>query len=255
VTFLQGIVVAAAAMALIPTVSARQSGPALPKVLQDAVAMYGTLSSYADTGTIRQEVPGIVDESRFVTRFRRGTGDLYFEYQGLTSTNPGTKFTIDMRTQRTVVWMVANQMQKYDFAARAHETVAPGSGQVVTLQGLVHLTQGTSILIPSLLYPKARLPSSVLQLESAMLVGVEPIGASRCHKVMGTAAARYPSGQRTGARPVTIWIDVESNLIRRVFEDTPEDYAPGAYSRTTITLDPQANTPIPDDKFKFTLPA
>lgn len=228
---------------------------ALPNALTSAVAQYGTLASYADTGTIRTEVPGIVDQSRFATRFRRATGDLYFEYQALTSTNAGTKYTIDMRGHRTVLWMAASQMQKYDFASRTHEIVPPGNGQVRALQALTHPTQGTSILIPSLLFPKAQLPSAVLQLESATLSSVEPIGGRQCHKVVGTAAARYPSGQRTGGRPVTIWIDVESNLIRRVFEDTPENYPPGTYLRTTITIEPQANPTIPAGGFHFKPPS
>jgi hypothetical protein len=242
---------ALAGFALAPSLQARR---ALPDVLKTAVATYAALQSYADTGSIRVEVPGIVDEARFTTRFRRASSDLYFEYQGLTSTNPGTKFTIDMRQQRTVVWMSGSQMQKFDFASRTHELVPPGAGQVRALQGLTHPTHGTSILVPSLLYPKAQLPSAILQLESANVMGTEMVGSRRCQKLAGVAAARYPSGQRTGARDVTIWIDVESALIRKVFEDTPESFAPGAYQRTTITIDPQANPTIPDDAFTFTTP-
>jgi hypothetical protein len=228
---------------------------ALPPALQSAVALYATLASYADTGSIRVEVPGIVDESRFATRFRRATGDLYFEYQGLTSTNPATKFTVDMRGHRTVIWMARSEMQKYDYGSRTHEIVPPGNGQVRALQGLTHPTRGTSILIPSLLFPKAHLPSAILQLESATVAGTESVGGRRCQKLVGTAAARYPSGQRTGVRPVTVWIDVESNLVRRVFEDTPESYAPGAYERTTITIEPQAGPSLPDTAFQFTPPS
>jgi len=239
-------------VAFAPSLETRNN--ALPDVLRTAVATYAALESYADTGSVRVEVPGIVDEARFTTRFRRAGGDLYFEYQGLTSTNPGTTFTIDMRQQRTVVWMSGSQMQKFDFASRTHELVAPGAGQVRALQGLTHPTHGTSILVPSLLYPKAQLPSAVLQLESANVAGTEMVGSRRCQKLVGVAAARYPSGQRTGARDVTIWIDEESKLIRKVFEDTPESYAPGSYQRTTITIDPQANPAIADDAFTFTPP-
>jgi hypothetical protein len=53
---------------------------------------------------------------------------------------------------------------------------------------------------------------------------------------------------------VTIWIDAETTLIRKVFEDTPESHAPGAYQRTTTTIDPQANPAIADDAFAFTPP-
>ena len=77
----------------------------------------------------------------------------------------------------------------------------------------------------------------------------------RLRKVVGTAAARDPSGQRTGVRPVTVWIDAESRLIRRIFEGTPEHYPPAARQRTTITPVPQADPELPDEGFTFTPPA
>jgi hypothetical protein len=219
------------------------------------MSRYAALSSYADTGTIRKEAPGLVDESRFTTRFRRASRDLYFEYQALKSTTPATGHVIDMRIYRLVIWMAAGQMQKYDFYAKTHEPVAAeGGGQVRALQGAVHMTSGASILVPSLIYSQARLPSTLLQIEQASEAGVEEVGGRRCHKIAGVAAARYPSGKRTGERPVTVWIDVESGLIRRVFEDTPTDYQPGAYSRLTVTLDPHANPAIEDAQFQFTVP-
>ena len=245
---------ACAAVGVLALLAGLEARLALPDVLRTAVETYAALQSYADTGSIRVEVPGIVDEARFTTRFRRASGDLYFEYQALTSSNPATKFTIDMRQQRTVLWMSGRQMQKFDFASRTHELVPRDAGQVRALQGLSHPTRGTSILVTSLLYPKAQLPSAILQLESATVVGMEMVGSRRCQKLVGVAAARYPSGQRTGARDVTIWIDVESHLVRKVFEDTPENYAPGAYQRTTITIDPLANPAIADDAFSFTPP-
>lgn len=230
--------------------------PTLPAILTSAVARYGAIASYSDTGTIRREAPGIVDESRFTTRFRRASRDLYFEYEALTSTTPSTGFSIDMRMYRLVIWMAAGQMEKYDFYSKTYERVAAeGGGQVRALQGAAHMTSGVSLLVPSLLYPQARLASTILQVEQATVTGVEEVGGHRCHKVDGIAAARYPSGQRTGERPVTLWIDVDSGLLRRVFEDTPADYQPGAYSRLTVTLEPQANPAIEDARFQFTVPS
>lgn len=235
--------------------SGTAAASALPATFTSAVARYAALSSYADTGTIRKEAPGLVDESRFTTRFRRASRDLYFEYQALTSTTTGTGFSIDLRMYRLVIWMAAGQMQKYDFYSKTYEPVAAnGGGQVRALQSAAHMTSGVSILVPSLLYPQARLASSILQIEEAAEAGVEEVAGRRCHKIVGVAAARYPSGQRTGERPVTLWIDADSGLIRRVFEDTPAGYQPGAYSRLTVTLDPHANRAIEDAGFQFTAP-
>lgn len=229
--------------------------PALPDVLRNSISYYATLTSYADTGTVREEMPGIVDESKFTTYFRRQTRDLYFDYQDLTSTNPGTKFTIDMSASRTVFWMVKGEMQKYEFRTKTHEVVNPdGGGQVRALQNASHATAGVSMLIPSLLYSQARLPSSLLQIEEATLAGVEEINKRRCHKVAGIAAGYYPSGQRTNVRPVTVWIDEETKLIRRVLEDTPKGYQAGSYQRITTTFEPQANPTLDDKKFQFVVP-
>src|SRR4051794_36941457 len=82
-----------------------QDRAALPDILKKSIAYYATLSSYADSGTLREELPGIVDEAKFTTYFRRETRDLYLDFQELTSTNPENKFTIDMKAQRTVIWM------------------------------------------------------------------------------------------------------------------------------------------------------
>jgi hypothetical protein len=106
-----------------------------------------------------------------------------------------------------------------------------------------------------LLYSQARLPSAVLQIEKATVVGIEAISGRPCHKVTGTAAAYYPSGKRTGVRPVTVWIDTESRLIRRIIEDTPEGYGDGkATLRITFDYQPQANPPIDDARFQFKVP-
>ena len=227
---------------------------AVPDVLAASIAYYPTLTSYADTGTVRSEMPGIVEESKFTTYFRRTTRDLYFDFQSLNSRDPKTGFTIDLSVYRTVIWMFGGNMQTYSFYGRTHQQVTAAGGQVGALQSASHATRGTSILIPSLLYSQAGLPGTVAQIESAQVAGIEEINQRKCHKVVGTAVAFYKSGARTGERPVTVWIDVETRLIRRVVEDTPKSQETG-FSRLTITLDPRANPAIEDARFQFAVPA
>ena len=50
------------------------------------------------------------------------------------------------------------------------------------------------------------------------------------------------------------WIDAETMLVRKVFEDTPKGYPAGSYSRLTVTIEPQANATLDDGKFQFTVP-
>ena len=233
-----------------------QPAPGLPEVLANSIKYYSTLASYADTGTVRRESAGTVDDARFTTYFRRTTRDLLVDFQSLTSLTRSTKFSIDMTSYRTVIWMSKGEMQTYDRRTDAHEAVNPeGGGQVRALQNGNYATQGVSILIPSLLYSQSRLPSTILQIAEAATAGTEEIDGRRCHKITGVAAQFYPSGQRTNVRAVTVWIDSETQLIRRVFEDTPKNYPAGGVLRLTITMQPQANPTIDDAKFQFTVPA
>lgn len=71
---------------------------------------------------------------------------------------------------------------------------------------------------------------------------------------MGIERWRYPSGQVTGVRPVTFWIDAETYLIRKTLEDTPKDSQRGVISRRIITLDPHADPPIETSRFGFAVP-
>ena len=234
-----------------------QSKLALPDVLKKTFAYYATLTSYSDTGTMLEDGGGTGQEARFTTYFRRASRDFYFDYQPLWSRSGTLKW--DNTKLRTVVFMFRNQMEKYQQLPHTmREVVNPeNGGQVKALGSTNHETRGASIMISSLLYSQAGFPSTLRQIEEAEVVGIEEINKRRCHKITGVAAAYYPSGQRTDARPVTVWIDIETQLIRRVFEDTPKGYGSGtgAVLRYTFTFEPRANPTIDDDKFQFKVPS
>ena len=234
-----------------------QATTSLPPELTRSIAYYATLTSYADSGTVTVDTGALVDKARFTTYFRRASRDLFFDFQSLSSVTVKTGHTIDMRVYRVVVWMFNGGMQTYQTPTpQPLQQVGSNAGaQVRALSGASPATKGAAIMIPSLLYSQARLPSSILQLETATVTGVEPINGRACHKITGTAAAYYPSGRRTGIRPVSVWIDTETQLIRRVVEDTPEGYGDGkATLRITFDYQPQANPAIDDSKFQFKVP-
>jgi hypothetical protein len=230
----------------------------LPPELSKAIAYYATLTSYADTGTVTVDTLGMLDKARFTTYFRRASRDLFVDFQSLSSVTVKTGYTIDMRSHRSVLWMFGGAMQAYQVPTpEPLQVIGSDAGaQVRALSGLSYGTRGAAIMITSLLYSQARLPSAILQIEEAKVDGVESIDGRSCHKVTGTAAAYYPSGKRTGVRPVTVWIDTESSLVRRVLEDTPEGYGDGkATLRITFDYQPQANPALDDGKFQFKPPA
>ena len=224
----------------------------LPAVMAKTTAAYAALKTYSDSGTVEVASPGMTDRAKFTTHFRQPDGDLYFDYQPDGTYNGALR--VDMTGYRNVIWMLKGHMEAYEKSSQTH-TIIEGGRQASVLTGLSAATRGTSLLIPSLLYPKARLAGTFSQIEEATDTGFEEVASRRCHKVTGIAALYYPSGARTGVRAVTVWIDAETFLIRRVFEDTPKGYPGNTYHRMTVTIDPRVNAPLEDGKFQFKVPA
>lgn len=244
---------AVAALLLLPSAH-RSAAQALPDVMNRSLAAYAALKTYSDSGTVQIEAPGIVDRAKFTTRFRRPNGDLYLDYQAIETFYTETKSTVDLSSYRTVIWMLTGQMETYDRSLQTHNIIDAG-GQAQALTGATAATNGISMLVPSLLYPQAKMRSTFFEIEEASDAGFDNVGNRRCHKIQGIAAQYYPSGARTGVRPVTVWIDADTLLLRKVFEDTPKGYTLNAYRRVTVTIDPQANPPLDDAKFQFKVPS
>ena len=245
------LVSAIAALAGVRLAAAGEDARTLPAVLTDAIARYATLTSYADTGTVSEEVAGMIHETKVTTSFRRATRDFYLDYHPLRTRYPKLNgYTTDSSVHRMVFWMLKGQLQTYSYYFKRHTPAA--ADQAGTLRSGIPYTAGTSVLIPSLLYPSARLPGTPLQFEQASLAGTETLAGHRCHKITGEAAEYYPSGQRTNVRRVTLLIDAESQLIRRIVEEKPT--GDGTPHRLTVTLDPLANPTLDDARFSFAVP-
>jgi hypothetical protein len=220
-------------------------------LLKRSMALYSTLPTYADSGTAVREGPGLVDRWKFQTWFQRPL-NFRFDFQGVTSTSAG--LTVDSSSQHIVLWMIEGELQSFNRQMRSHNTVPRTGNQPAELLNASAGTAGTSVLIPSLLFAKAQLPGSIRQIREAAHAGYESINGHRCHKIVGQAAQYYPSGQMTNVRQVTVWLDAQSLLVRKVFEDTPKGYPSSAYLRLTIVLDPQMNPQLQDANFRFSVP-
>lgn len=247
------VVVAAAMLAAaLGGEAARAQSVSGAELLARTVAVYPTLASYADSGTVVREAPGLVDRWKFKTYYRRDSLDFYFDFVGVDSRST---MTMDTSYHRVVLWMIKGDLQSFNKQMRRHETVPrAGGNQPAALQGAVVPTAGTSTLIPGLIYAKANLNGTIRQLREVVDAGVETLDGRRCHKLIGTATEYYPSGARTNERQVTVWIDPDTQLIRKVFEDTPTGHLRGSFSRLTITIEPQANPSLDDSSFQFTVP-
>jgi hypothetical protein len=220
-------------------------------LLKRSMDLYSTLPTYADSGTAVREGPGLVDRWKFKTYFSRPL-NFRFDFQGVTSQSAG--LTMDSRSQHIVLWMIEGELQSFNRQMRSHNTVGRTGNQPGELLNASAYTAGTSVLIPSLLFAKSDLPGSIRQIREAAYAGLESVNGHRCHKIVGKAAQFYPSGKMTNVREVTVWLDAQNLLVRKVFEDTPKGYPAGSYLQLTIQLDPQANPPLEPANFHFTVP-
>jgi len=223
------------------------------EALARTYAAYKALDSYADSGTVVDESKGFRDRFTFRTLQTREPRNFLLDFR-----YAGSDYDNGFRIQggkRTVIWMQDGDLQTWDSESDAHETYpADGGRQVSALNGASVGTRGISVLVPSLIYVKANMASVVQATEGAVAAGTEKIDGQSCLKVVGMERWRYPSGRVTGERPITIWIDAESYLIRKILEDTPKGSQRGALSRRIMTFDPKANAPIESGRFGFTVP-
>lgn len=234
------------------------SGPAgEPVFAEDILAksrvVYASLKSYSDSGTVAAEFDGFVERAKFRTRYR-APNDFLLEYRG-----QETEYSTGLRAENPahhVLWMVSGNLERWDAGMKTHERYpAAGGQQVEAVAGSAAYTAGTSVLIPSLLFSKTRLVGTLQEIADASVAGTENVNGRPCHKVVGVARSVYPTGQVFNVRPVVVWIDTETLLIRKVFTDTPQGYPVGAISRLTVTLNPHLNPTLTDSSFRFTIPS
>ena len=224
-------------------------------LLAKSMATYATLTSYADSGTAMVEYGSVRDVGHFRTYRRKQPSDFYFEWgrQVKLYKTPGD--SLPMPGKRMVFWMQNGELQTYDKETATHRTYPAGtSNQPSVLSASKHATTETITLIPSLLFSKAKLVGPLQEVSEISLAGIEEVGGHRCHKLVGIASSVYPSGAVTNVRPIAVWIDAQTMLIRKVFTDTPKGYGTNSISRFTWVLDPTPNPTLDDSKFQFTVP-
>jgi len=254
---LKSALTAVAAVALVVRVAALpQTGAGgsfnVTDVLAKMQAAYIALSSYSDTGTVTSDVGGFADKWQFRTAYTKDPRNLFIEVKGVESLYK-SGFRIPSNT-RVVIWMQKGELEKWDQNGN-HETFpANGGGQVEALKTASYGSQGITILIPSLVYTKANLATPIQAMEEPTAAGYETVANRRCYKVMGIERWRYPNGRVTGVRPISIWIDAENFMIRKIVEDTEKGGAVGRIDVRTITLEPQVNPKLEPSVFAFNIP-
>lgn len=235
------------------TSSSRRAAFDAEEVLAKTRAAYAALVSYSDSGTVLSETPGYTDRSTFRTLFTRDPSNLLIEYRAVASEY---KSGISVPLNRhLVLWLDKGDLQTWESSSQTHETYTAASGrQVNALKGSGGYTAGASVLVTSHLYDKAGIASAVHATEEAEADGFETVNGRRCYRILGVERWRYPSGQVTGVRAITIWVDAETYLMHKVVQDTPKGMPRGSLNRMTTTIKHRANPKLEPAQFRFAVP-
>ena len=206
-------------------------------------AAYAALRSYADTGTVMVETkaPGsglVVEKHTFTTRYR-SPRNFYFDFKKDPSGSD----------ERMVIWCDGGDFQSWWSATGVHDVYSGGRG-VMAFGTAVFPTQGAATQIPPLLFPKAEMHGSLVDIKDIRAAGTEAINGRPTQKVAGVVAAHFGA-----ARPITIWIDDETMLVRKIVEDLPVGSPAGSIDRITTTFEPRLNPDLDDSGFRFAVPS
>lgn len=214
-------------------------------ILSRSKAMYASLKSYADTGMVEETFgPGKSPshERHTFKTFYRGPRNFLFDF---------VKFR---NADRFVVWSDDNALHTWWKAIHQEQAYPKGQWQVPLLQGGPP-TKGSLLQLLPWFFTQDKLFGTLTELGPTQLAGKELLANRQCYKLTGTAKSVYgATGYEHNIRPVTVWIDAETLLVRKVVEDTAQGAAPGWVQRTTTTFEPQANPSLTDVQFQFKAP-
>ena len=221
--------------------SASDPNTTADKILEAARARYSSLNSYADTGIVIYEFgTGSKERHTFTTYFSRAPRGFYFDF----NKENGDRYVIWGDPEAFHAWWKTTGV-KDDY---------PNPNNTGAFTGADVHSVGAAMKITPLLYSKAAMQGSFTNYTDSVGDGTEDVAGHRCYRLVGTARDIYgATGRESNVRKMTVWIDAESLLVRKVVE-VPKDILPGHIDRVTTTYEPQANPTIGESRFKFTPP-
>ena len=198
--------------------------------------VYRASKTYIDTGAV---------QTVYTTLSREWTGETYFKTAYVAPFD--FRFESNMREIEGVevdfiAWSDRNGVQ-------AWFSLDPDSMRDITsiqsaLDAAAGISRDSSGMIPGLIFPGTKLGGDIVKLTSAVRLEDAQIDGFDCFQLQGF---RWPN---TGA-PTTVWIDKESFLIRRVYE---EGKMKGATTKTTWFYKPAINVPVEPGFLIFNIP-
>ena len=218
--------------------SARPQGA--ESILQKSRDAYAQMKSYADTGVVLVEYgTSSEDKHSFSTAFNRTPRHLLLEF----NKQGGDRYVIWADPDAFHTWWKTTG-QKTDYPN-------PNNTPAISMSGAT--TVEVASKIPTLLYGKA-FESAMLKINDPELKGSEEVAGRRCDRISGQAFDVYAAtGNKTNFRTVTVWIDTDSFLVRKMVEEFKAP--PGQRSRVTTTFEPRNNPTLDAGSFTFTPPS
>ena len=206
-------------------------------ILQKTARAYRASKSYSDTGTVRTVYLSSsrqwTEEIRFKTAY---VAPFDFRFESNSRSVAGTEVAF-------IAWRDENEV-------KAWYNLDPDiDDDITSLQGALDagagISRDASGMIPGLLIPGTKLGGDIVRLTDAVRLDDAQVDGLDCFQVQGY---RWPN---TG-QPTTVWIDKDSFLIRRVYE---EQEIQGVRSKTTWFYEPAINTPVTAEAVQFSKPS
>lgn len=221
--------------------------PAAAELMDRVRATYAALHSYADEGVIVIETalgsgPMIVERHQFTTRYQ-SPRQFFLDFHK--SRGPGA--------ERYLIWGEGEDLQTWWSATRVHEKYPKGKGSAAFAVSALPTKDATTLIVP-LLFAGAGLQGPLTSFTPTGAVALEPLAGHQCYKLPGRMGLAYGTGNISGARTVTVWIDGQSLLVRQILEDTPAGSGQGVVARVTTTLTPEPNPTLQPASFHFAVP-
>ena len=202
-------------------------------ILKRTSQIYRASKTYVDSGAVETVyiTPSSkrTGETRFTTAYV-APDDFRFES---TMNDFGTieaNFVVGQDGNGVNVWFSVEPELMKDIAT-VQEALDAGAG----------ISRDTSGMIPGLIFPGTKLGGDIVRLTDAVRLDDMKVDGVDCFQIQGF---RQPN---TG-QPTTVWIEKDSFLIRRVYEE--QDLKEVA-TKTTWSYSPAINVPVDQDALRF----
>lgn len=212
------------------------------EIWKKTVEAYSSLKSYSDTGTVIVEMPGMKDTHTFKMRFQ--TPRSYF-----------FDFVKQDDVDRYVIWSDAQAFHTWWRTTQLEDEYPKGTG-INAFSQADYLTAGSAMKVTPLIFAGSGLQGPFANYGDIQLEGTEKIGTNDCYRLIGITKDVYTATQReVNIRQMTVWVDVKTNMIRKVVEDSPKGTPPALIGQTTTTFEPVVNPKLTASQFQFEAPS